>query len=140
MRETARSTQPEDRVYARIEVRRPFLAAAAQRATRSLARRGTSARDLSELATWEGEGGALRPRIARYRPSPSQPSMRFAMSMRPAYDSPGRADVELAASVRGKAAPMVAGERKAGPPQRLRWQQNAPGARPMNTRRGGRSR
>lgn len=128
------------RSYTRADSTHTFLDAAARRATRKLARRDTLVRELSELARWEGEGGALRPRLGRSVASPVARSMRFAMAARPAYDSRVRTDIEaMAAGPRAKAPLGFAADRNAGPPPRPRARQNAP-TRPMNTHRGGRSR
>ena len=135
MTRTFNPISPAGRSSARSTSIYPFLAAAARRATRNLARRENVARERAELATWEGEGGALSP-LLRPVASPVVRSMRFAMSGRPAYDSQGRTDIEaIAAGRRGK--PPAAFN--AGPPPRRRARPNAP-TRPMNTNRGGRSR
>lgn len=47
-----------------------FIAAAAQRATRDGAQHGKSSREASEVARWEGEGGAEKPRPRARRRSP----------------------------------------------------------------------
>ena len=71
-------------------------------------------RELSELARWEGEGGAVSLRIAHYKASPGRLSLRVGMS-------------------------AFSGHRGGGAPQRPSSRQN-PQARPMNTHRGVRSR
>jgi hypothetical protein len=48
--------------YTLLTSRASLIDAAAQRATRFLTTPKKSARERSELATWEGEGGAAKPR------------------------------------------------------------------------------
>ena len=126
--------------YVRSTATHAFLDAAARCATRDLARQDSLARELSDLARWEGEGGALRPSVLHSLQSPVVRSMRFAMSARPAYDSQAQTDIAaMVAAARGKPSSPFAADRNSGPPPRRGSRQNAP-ARPMNTHRGGRSR
>lgn len=60
------------------------MQAAAQRATRDLARDDNLAGEGAELARWEAEGGAPGPRIHHTAASSGPSSMRSAMSRRPA--------------------------------------------------------
>ena len=48
---------PPVRIYSRSTAAHSLLDAAVWRATRNLARRDSLARELSDLARWEGEGG-----------------------------------------------------------------------------------
>src|SRR5688572_22448894 len=114
MVQTSHSTGAGARIYALLSTGRSSLHAAAQRATQKLARHDPKTLDLSDVARWEGEGGAARPRITQYKAAPARLG-------------------------RGKPAPAFPGERNTGPPLRARWAHKAT-ARPMNTHRGARSR
>jgi hypothetical protein len=133
-----------DRVYARCTAQRPAIHRAVQRASLNLARNENLARHVAELARWEGEGGAVRPRIPGVAAADEVPSMRSAMSRRPAFDSPVRTDLAaMRSGPPGKLAPAIAStgarSRNRGPVKPLRPDQNTSTHR-MNNRRGIRSR
>ena len=80
------------------------MKAATQRATKDLAL------DSSDLARWEGEGGAARQGQAGNTAS-KRPAVHTAMSARPSYDSPHRSAVEVMVSaMTTRAARVVAGQ------------------------------
>lgn len=130
--------------YTLLTSRRSFIGAAAQRATQDLTRHNKSSREESDLARWEGEGGAARPRTQAPKTLPKL-TMRFAMSGRPSYDSPHRTSVEtmmVTPVERVAAVPFIARQGPAGSnEERSRLQsswRNAP-ANPTNKHRGRRT-
>jgi hypothetical protein len=125
-------------MYTRMSTSFSSFDGAAQRATRKLERRSVDARERCDLARWEGEGGAVRSRNGVFQPARAHLSMRSAMSRRPSYDSPVRAEIEASAAARVKSAAELT-EAKAGPRKMLHVPQNT-ATRRMTHRRGIRSR
>jgi hypothetical protein len=72
-------------LYTRVDGRFSSFHASAQRATRQLERHRVDARERSELARWEAEGGAVMTRNPVFQERPAYLSMHPGMSRRPSY-------------------------------------------------------